>query len=80
MLGYTGRQVGKGRGGVALVRWKGGGGWGQKEWGHLFHIAAYTVGLDNRPGPLQTGYMTLGKLLNLSEALNCSSVKEPEEK
>ena len=47
------------------------GGWRGLEpfwwWGHLLHSAAYRVRLDNRPGLLLTGCVTLGKLLNISE-------------
>lgn len=38
------------------------------------------MGLDIRPGPLLTDSMTLGKLLNLSEASASSSMKVPDEK
>lgn len=64
----------------ALVRRESGGGWGQRKWGHLLHLAAYRMGLDIRPGPLLTDRMTVDKLLNLSEASASSSVKVPDEK
>lgn len=61
MLGYTGRQAGKGMGGGRL-----GADWaGPRTDGGIFFIQQFRVGLDNRPLP--PGCVTLGKLLNLSE-------------